>query len=596
MSIGYHRFMKPRHGLRVLAGLGIVGMLAVSPNLVRSTSGQGLPGFGFGDNSFRTTVAMRFNNHPLSGSHSALVNSLAGGNDDAGFGSDTTYHALCQKYIGKRNPYKKPAPNVDIISKDTIAQTGSQTGCSTAQNETHIAVNPVDPLNLVAGANDYRTFNNREKRNDGAGWVYTTFDGGATWKNMVLPGLTFQSGATGPLADMDSAGDPALAFGPNNTVYYANLVFSRVNSASGIVVSASHDGGLNWDNPVIVHTDGVAPNGTSLPTNYFNDKEWITVDGKSGAVYVTWTKFNQPGGNYLESPIVLSKSTDGGATWSTPVNVSNTAASFVGPGLAPYDQGSSPQVGPDGTVYVAFEAAYCQTLLCDQPTDHDVTAVASSTDGGATWRRQAIGDNYDFPANADTGRAALTAENFRISSFPNMAVDQQTGKMYVTWADDRSGYYDSKTGKSILTNGDVIVASSTNGKNWGIQKIGSTKDEFFPGVAAYGGKAVVTYYTRRYAYDGISLDYAYTVLNGKSRYPEVRRITTQSSNPQIQFLDIGQTSKIVLQGVFIGDYSSVAMGSDLKFHPIWTDFRGLPGTTSPNQDVYTQSITLPPAK
>ena len=29
---------------------------------------------------------------------------------------------------------------------------------------------------------------------------------------------------------MDSAGDPVLAFGPHNTVYYANIVFSRLNA------------------------------------------------------------------------------------------------------------------------------------------------------------------------------------------------------------------------------------------------------------------------------------------------------------------------------------------------------------------------------
>ena len=36
--------------------------------------------------------------------------------------------------------------------------------------------------------------------------------------NVVLPHLTFQTGATGTLSDMDSAGDPAIAFGPHNTV------------------------------------------------------------------------------------------------------------------------------------------------------------------------------------------------------------------------------------------------------------------------------------------------------------------------------------------------------------------------------------------
>jgi hypothetical protein len=36
----------------------------------------------------------------------------------------------------------------------------------------------------------------------------------------------------------------------------------------------------------------------------------------------------------------------------------------------------------------------------------------------------------------------------------------------------------------------------------------------------------------------------------------------------------------------------VALGSDGVLHPCWTDFRGKPGVTAPNQDAYTQAISL----
>ncbi len=42
-----------------------------------------------------------------------------------------------------------------------------------------------------------------------------------------------------------------------------------------------------------------------------------------------------------------------------------------------------------------------------------------------------------------------------------------------------------------------------------------------------------------------------------------------------------------------GEYTGVAIGSDNVAHPIWTDFRGQPGVTSPNQDAVTISIPLP---
>src|SRR5882757_260888 len=204
--------------------------------------------------------------------HNGLLNKAGDpGDDDTAVSLDPTLSALCQSFIGQLNNYKNPRPNVDQINNDAVVQAGTQLGCDTAQNETTIAVNPANPRNLVAGTNDYRLFNTREARNDGSGIAYTSFDGGRTWKDVLLPHLTFQTGSTGTLSDMDSAGDPAVAFGPHNTVYYANLVFSRLNNGSGVVVSKSKDGGLTWGDPVIVHTDGVDASGNPLDTPFFND-------------------------------------------------------------------------------------------------------------------------------------------------------------------------------------------------------------------------------------------------------------------------------------------------------------------------------------
>ena len=57
-------------------------------------------------------------------------------------------------------------------------------------------------------------------------------------------------------------------------------------------------------------------------------------------------------------------------------------------------------------------------------------------------------------------------------------------------------------------------------------------------------------------------------------------------------MGIGAVTKQVLQGVFIGDYTAVAMGTDGVMHPCWTDFRGQPSVTSPNQDAYTMAVHL----
>ncbi|WP_203907137.1 sialidase family protein [Rhizocola hellebori] len=506
--------------------------------------------------------------------------------EDEGNGEEPNLTALCVDYLGHPNPYGNPAPNVDMIHGDTTVPVGTQTGCQTAQNETSIAVNPFNPRNLVAGANDYRGFNSRENRNDGTGVAYTTMDGGRTWTNVVLPHLTFQTGSSGQLALMDSAGDPALAIGPLNTVYYANIVFSRLEDANGLTVSVSHDGGLHFDEPVIVQLDGVAADGSPVDTDIFNDKEWIAADPFSGTVYLTWTRFD---GN-VESPIMMKKSTDFGRTWGPAVRVAPSLTGFHG-GITPFNQGSIPLVGNDGTLYIAYEASVCATLNCDNPADHDAIVVATSKNGGKTFKNVEVALDFDFPPNEDVGRSTLTGQNFRINSFPQMAYDRVTGRLWVTWADDRNGTYSG--GSSVKTNGDNFVVSSTDGRNWSAPvKVGTAADEVYPAVAAFAGRVAVSYYTRVYDPNGIGLDYAMNVGWGNAvASAPIQRITTATQNPQVQFVGVGLETGNTLQGVFTGDYTAIAMGADFQLHPCWTDFRGNPGLNTPNQDAYTQSIS-----
>jgi hypothetical protein len=497
--------------------------------------------------------------------------------------------ALCQSFLGKPNPYDRTAPGVDQIVNDPVVPVGSQAGCNTPQNETTIAVNPANPRNLVAGANDYRLFNTREARNDSSSWAYTSSDRGRTWTNQVLPKLNFQTGAAAPLSIMDAAGDPAIAFGPRNTVYFSSLVFSRAVTpegdagASGITVSVSRDGGRTFGDPVIIQVDGVNPDGTHVPTTVFNDKNWIAADPDSGTVYVTWTRFVfDEHDNYVESPIVVSKSTDFGQHWSAPRRISPTLDDLVN-GITPFAQGSNPRVGRDGTLYVAYEASVCETVACDQTSDHDAVIVATSRDGGRAFRNVEAASDFDFPAT-------LTGENFRLNSFPQLDYDRHTDQLWITWADDSNGQY-APDGKSIRTNGDVFVITSTGGRNWSRPlRLGTGADEFFPAVAVFANRVAVSYYTRGFNPTGISLDYAYSAGWGRGiEGAAVRRITTQGQDPRVQFVRV-EPDGTQTQGVFIGDYSAITMSQDFVIHPCWTDFRGNPGMNTPNQDAYSQSI------
>lgn len=132
----------------------------------------------------------------------------------------------------------------------------------------------------------------------------------------------------------------------------------------------------------------------------------------------------------------------------------------------------------------------------------------------------------------------------------------------------------------------VFIQSSTDGVNWTAktQLTASGSDKIYPSVAANAGNVIVSYYTREFAgAASLQIDYAYMKSNdGGATWTASTRITEQSSDPGIQFT----------AGAFIGDYTGVAVGSDNVAHPIWTDFRGKPGVTSPNQDAVTARIPL----
>ncbi len=90
---------------------------------------------------------------------------------------------------------------------------------TTAQNETPLAFNPTNPLNLLTGNNDWNY-------NDGCG-VNASFDGGQSWTPTLpsgfIPGITkYTDDPSVPgTGTYDFGGDPAAAFAPNGTAYFA---------------------------------------------------------------------------------------------------------------------------------------------------------------------------------------------------------------------------------------------------------------------------------------------------------------------------------------------------------------------------------------
>ena len=476
--------------------------------------------------------------------------------------------------------------NVDAVVGDTTFTLVDGTQCYNPQNEQNIAVNPTNNLNVVTSSNDYR-FGFQE-------FVYVSMDGGNSFADVLLPGWDAATGGSGQFTHVFAGGDPVLAFGRDGTLYFLALVydFSFTNrTPSGVAVATSHDGGTSWSTPVMLHYED--------SNNFLNDKPWIAA-GAGGDVYVTWTHFKlAPHVGYVSSHIVGAVSHDHGQTWTTEmIAVSDSAH--------PFDQGSSPAYAPDGTLYVAYAGNQASDVTKDQ------TVVARSTDGGMTFTNTEVGRVYDdigcYPKNVAQGRARLSDEQFRINSFPSLAIDPTTGGLAIVWADDQNNA-GCAAGAAVFsgsTNNQVKLVTSADGKTWTAPaQITSGADKAYPAVGANAGRTVVGYYTRDYSpvptaadrrcgrgflsttdpgyptssttpvhyidLNPVCLDYAFS--SSSDSFASETRVSSQSSNPYLQF-----------SGSFIGDYTGVAVDSAGGVHAVWTDDRGLPGHTNPNQD------------
>jgi hypothetical protein len=508
-----------------------------------------------------------------------------------------TFFSLCRRAPFTSTMLYSPisGANVDAIVGDTTFTLVDGKHCYEPQNEQNIVINPTNNQNIVTSANDYRF--------GFQALIYFSNDGGSTFTDVMLPGWDPATGGSGSFKHVQAGGDPVLAFAPDGTLYYSALVynFSFPNrTPSGVAVASSRDGGATWSTPVMVHYEDA--------NTFFNDKEWI-VAGAGGNVYVTWTlfKLNDHGLGYISSHIVEAVSHDHGATWSDPIAVSDSAH--------PFDQGSSPAVAPDGTVYVAYEGNQASDVSRDQ------IVLARSTDGGLTFSNVEVGRVYDdlgcYPANVAQGRARLSFEQFRVNSLPTLAIDPTTGGLDIVWADDQNnaGCAAGATSFSGLTNNQVKLVTSANGITWTAPRIiTSGADKAYPAVGANNGRTVVGYYTRDYSpvptatdhscgrgflntsdpafpksapvyidLAPVCLDYAFS--SSTDGYASETRVSTHSSNPYIEFA-----------GSFIGDYTGVAVDSAGGAHTVWTDFRGHPGaatdpaSTTPNQDTVVGNV------
>jgi hypothetical protein len=402
------------------------------------------------------------------------------------------------------------------------------------QSETYITLNSANARQLAAGSNEIFRLPMRG---------YYSSKGGATWGGVDLP-LPPAQGAN----SIDFGSDPTLAFDTRGNLFYGYIVVFFGNGAgvngTEMAVARSTDGGKTYPAVTYFSYDG--------GSNHFNDKPMITTDTNATShfrdnVYIAWDAAT---GGSTSGGVRVATSRDHGATFTV-----TRADDPQGQGHA---IGASPAVGPNGTLYVAWNDYAANTI-----------AFNRSTDGGQTWGTQSVISTKTLPFDI-----AIPAESFRGALvYPTLDVDRspgpRSGRLYCSWMDRND---------SGMT--DIFMSySDDKGKTWThaapVTDNLARVDRFnhWMSVDPTSGDVYVSYYDTRNDWTGMR--FATDVYLSQSKdggatwLPNVRVTTTGSNEHDCNGLF---PCNGINYGNQQGDYEGlVAFGG--YAYPVWTDSR-----------------------
>ncbi len=245
-------------------------------------------------------------------------------------------------------------------------------------------------------------------------------------------GQTFGGQVEG--AGGENLGDPAAVISLDGRFYVG---FIHSNNSQG--VSYSTDAGTTWTS---VQAGGVVSEGM-LDKNHL----WIDNSPTSdyeGNVYNVWTDLTSPSLSPNYSNIEFVRTTDGGETWSTPLNISANVEA------GSHNQGVNVQTGPNGEVYTIW------VIYDSWPADETAIGFNKSYDGGVTFEGESR-----ILSNIKGIRQSITSKNMRVASFPSMSVDMQTGTIYIVWTNIGEPGINTGTNRSIY-----LIKSEDEGETW----------------------------------------------------------------------------------------------------------------------------------
>lgn len=306
---------------------------------------------------------------------------------------------------------------------------------SPSKAEIDIAVNPVDPENVVVSSKDL------DPKASKCVWAIpqVSKDGGRGWTTVYIGGEKDARQPTEPLWGWNCITDPIMAFDAEGTLYYSLQAYDHTlegsdnplpglpvagkplgTFGSAIFAARSPDGGLTWDKIVTLHAGDGA--------NIFHDYMRVLVNPATGTYHTIWNQFT----GVAVVPVLVA--------WD---GVSDRAAPPV---YLPVPE------SPAGSTMAGFAAASDGTLyaLLDAGPD---AYLATSTDDGRTFSTPTKIDA--LTRESPIRRQALGEDAFRTTGSYELAVDKSGGA--------RDGWVYATISDCPRDDCDVFVSRSEDG-------------------------------------------------------------------------------------------------------------------------------------
>lgn len=400
---------------------------------------------------------------------------------------------------------------------------------SSDQMETSIAINHLNNSFLIAGWNDYRY--SAEGKPPVSGYSFS-IDGGITWTTpdtLWVPSYRYGI-------------DPSVAFDSFGNAYFCYIAGTGVPPGGWVYVAKTANLGEAWTYHQVDDAQ-----------NQFYDKSYMTIDNTDGTssykgrIYVTWSALSP--NTY---PIKFAYSPD--------YNMNFTTISEPIDEITPYTSelvvGSVPAIGPSGEVY----AVWMYTSNRTQQGASGEIRIRKSINGGESFGNFVVITTISSAYKYTFGKC-------RISSIPTIAIDQNTGRVYVAWTEYNGG--DCR----------IYFSYSDNGQNWSTKQMATDKTsdkQFFPWLTVDPKGIVGLAYTHGFYQNSeprVDIYLAESFDEGENTYSPNLRVTEISSNPD----DAQERTN---------DYLGIDSRMGSYAHVLWTDFR------NGNPDIYTSKVDL----